>query len=42
MRSAVYPLQKEYMMKYRLQRTVYLLSLIAALAVAAGAGKKWS
>jgi hypothetical protein len=35
---AVYAFSKEYIMKYRLHRTVYLLSLIAALAVAAGAG----
>jgi hypothetical protein len=40
--TAVYPLHKEYMMKYRLHRTVYLLSLIAALAMASGAGKKWA
>jgi hypothetical protein len=40
MRGAVYPSPKESYMKYRLTRSAYLLALLAAFVVAAGAGHK--
>ena len=40
MRGAVYPSPKEIHMKYRLTRSAYLLALLAAFVVAAGAGHK--
>jgi hypothetical protein len=40
MSRAVYPSPKESYMKYRLTRSAYLLALLAAFVVAAGAGHK--
>jgi hypothetical protein len=40
--TAVYPSPKEtYMIKTRLYKSVYLLSLLAAFVVASGAGHKY-
>jgi hypothetical protein len=40
--TAVYPSPKEtYMIKTRLYKSVYLLSLLAAFVVASGAGHKF-
>jgi hypothetical protein len=38
---AVYPSLKETHMKFRLTKSVYLLSLLAAFVVASGAGHKY-
>jgi hypothetical protein len=41
MRDAVYPSPKEMHMRFRLTRSAYLLSLVAAFVVASGAGHKF-
>jgi hypothetical protein len=41
MRDAVYPSPKEMYMRYRLTRSTYVLSLLAAFVVASGAGHKF-